>query len=320
MFAKDTVKDIIRDGFFSFKLLSFSNSIMLDQAKPSRKISSRSIRAPEVLLGGSFDWRADMWSAGCLIFKTVTLKDMFHPEATRKCTLDESHFNQIIEYFGELPPSMLARFSKTRKGSAGLIKPHKPGSALAHKSQTNSLEEKLIAKSCLRKASAREFGAFLRRIMQPDSFKRCTALEAISDKWIMDSTVKGNIFMSQVEWQDHVWNQNMNESSVPKLKLEIPSENEEADASELLESSEEDNAIPKPINMCNTRECEDSDQSSIGSIRECDRSFTEQNLIDGFPHPKFIDLSKLDCSEDYADLLPPNLSPESLRQQNSGAI
>lgn len=112
-YNRNIYKEILKDGFASFKLIGMGNAC-LERNREVRKISSRSYRAPEVILKASYDKRVDLWSAGCLIFKTATLRDMFYPKACSKYTADESHLMQIIELFGEFSPNHVARCSKSK--------------------------------------------------------------------------------------------------------------------------------------------------------------------------------------------------------------
>lgn len=112
-YYKDIVRMIIEDGFAKYKLAGFGNAVSSKEGH-KHKISGRSHRAPEVILGQHFDSKADIWSAGCSIFKTVTGADLFFPRPTTKYSTDENHISQIVRIFGEFPPSMILRSHKSK--------------------------------------------------------------------------------------------------------------------------------------------------------------------------------------------------------------
>ena len=55
-------------------------------------ITTRYYRAPEVIMGGKYDEKADIWSFACLIFEMVTSDVLFRPKSKEKGgTKEEDH-------------------------------------------------------------------------------------------------------------------------------------------------------------------------------------------------------------------------------------
>ena len=58
------------------KLIDFGSSIFIDDAYYSY-IQTRPYRAPEIVFGCQFDFSADMWSLGCILYELVTNQILF---------------------------------------------------------------------------------------------------------------------------------------------------------------------------------------------------------------------------------------------------
>lgn len=116
-YYRDYIKEVIQDGFCSFKLLGFGGACWQKEIK-AKKITRRSHRSPEVILGNNYDEKTDLWAAGCVIFKTVTNNDLFYPKACPKYSTDENHLYQIIKVFGEFSPRLICRSRKAKVASS----------------------------------------------------------------------------------------------------------------------------------------------------------------------------------------------------------
>ena len=105
-FSKNIISEIINDGFAVVKLMGFANSAT-NFKDNNRKIGVMKNRAPEILLGTSFEMSADLWSAGCLIYKTISGRDLFFVNGSRRTISDDFYLRLIVNTFGRLPSTLL---------------------------------------------------------------------------------------------------------------------------------------------------------------------------------------------------------------------
>lgn len=81
----------------------------------SDSIQTCEYKAPEVLLGASYDSKADIWSLGCALFELAAGRYLLDPRCTRRRRLgasdgptEEEHLAQICELGGPLTERLLA--------------------------------------------------------------------------------------------------------------------------------------------------------------------------------------------------------------------
>jgi hypothetical protein len=87
-------------------------------------IQTRQYRAPEVLVGASYDTSADMWSVACIVFELLTGDLMFDPHAGKSWSREEDHLALMMELIGSFPKSLLAlgKFSDSYFNKKGELK------------------------------------------------------------------------------------------------------------------------------------------------------------------------------------------------------
>ena len=76
----------------NFKLGDFGNSCFIDDNR-TILIQTRQYRAPEVLLGMTFDASADIWSFGCMVYELLTGYFLFAPNITEDGEIEETKEN-----------------------------------------------------------------------------------------------------------------------------------------------------------------------------------------------------------------------------------
>lgn len=102
------VIDACDDVDIDVRLIDFGNATYAQQ-RVNRYLQSLYYRAPEVVLGCSFDTRIDVWSLGCLLVELCVGRPLF-PAATEHDLL-----TRITAMLGPLPDELLDRGSKTRR-------------------------------------------------------------------------------------------------------------------------------------------------------------------------------------------------------------
>lgn len=185
-------------------------------------------------MGTNYDFKTDVWSVGCVIFKTLTSNDLFYPKVCPKYTLDENHISQIIKVFGELSTQFTHRSQKSRvKIFYKKLFTNKKFSRI-NRNKLTSIEEVLIEEYKIAKTNAKWIGGFLRPIMHPDPFKRKSALEALKNQWVTNlNSPRGSLYMALSEWHDSIWNRNIVEDvDTAAPKTFVGSDKEEADIGE----------------------------------------------------------------------------------------
>lgn len=102
------------------KLVDFGNACFATRPK-RRCIQSRWYRAPEVFLGLPYDYSADMWSVGAMLFELLCGNPLF-PGGFRPLTKLETHSHDMVLRFvrllGPIPEDQLARAADEKRRSA----------------------------------------------------------------------------------------------------------------------------------------------------------------------------------------------------------
>ncbi|KAI9814892.1 MAG: hypothetical protein M1832_005620 [Thelocarpon impressellum] len=85
---------------------------------PASPITSRYLRAPELILSLPFDHRIDIWSFGILVFEFFTGHPMFYPIGAwgkSKETFDDDHLLQMASLLGPIPAHLLTAWTRSSK-------------------------------------------------------------------------------------------------------------------------------------------------------------------------------------------------------------
>lgn len=110
---RDDIRKIFSDGFFEFKLIGFANA-SLNGKEQCRKVGCKTSRSPEVLMGLHFNYKTDLWAAGCLIYKIAAGKNLFYTKPYLLVSEKEQILAQIVEFIGKPPETMVSRSSKAK--------------------------------------------------------------------------------------------------------------------------------------------------------------------------------------------------------------
>ena len=81
------------------KLCDMGNACYIDKHY-SDIIQTREYRSPEVILNGTYDQSADIWSLACMIFELVTGDYLFDPKKGKTYRKNDDHLALITELIG----------------------------------------------------------------------------------------------------------------------------------------------------------------------------------------------------------------------------
>ncbi|KAK0215175.1 kinase-like protein [Armillaria nabsnona] len=156
-------------------------SAQLIDTRSHEEISPLSLRPPEIIIGGLWDERVDIWTFGCLIFELITGGALFKYVLCPKFGLDEPNFMlyQMICYTGEdfgsqqLSASPLAGkfFDSTCN-----LKANPP--ILDYPFDVSIKRLKVVEE-----ADVLPIATLMRRCLRLDPVQRASAAELLSDPW-----------------------------------------------------------------------------------------------------------------------------------------
>ncbi|MES1918660.1 hypothetical protein MHBO_000594 [Bonamia ostreae] len=157
----------------NWKLVDFGTALKFDE-KIEAVITTRQYRAPEVIMGQNYDCSVDIWAVGCILFEMATGDQLFKFKSSR--FKDEDHLAMIKETFGKLPARKGTNLKKcfNNKGHFRNIK----------KLDIWLIEDVLCEKYRFPRKEANAFGAFLRKLLEPNPELRVTAAKALELPWL----------------------------------------------------------------------------------------------------------------------------------------
>lgn len=196
----EIIKKLFLEGSFDVKIIDFSNACWTYHHFV-KKITTRPQRAPEIILGIEYDSRVDIWSAACVFFKQLTGENLFHPRKGKNYRKDDDHLAQIIEVTGGIPLYYINASPKNKKyfdsnGKLRKINTQK------HVDQ----EEMLIQKYQVKPNFSKNFVRMIRPMLNVMIKDRQSAKKLLK-RDVSSLGLSRNIFMSDIEWQSYIWNQ-----------------------------------------------------------------------------------------------------------------
>lgn len=94
---------LVNESSLVLKLCDFGSASTVTDNEITPYLVSRFYRAPEIILGLSYDYGIDMWSAGCTIYELYTGKILFSGKSN----------NQMLKYFmdlkGKIPNKLIRK-------------------------------------------------------------------------------------------------------------------------------------------------------------------------------------------------------------------
>lgn len=142
-------------------------------------VQTRHYRSPEVILRHGFDYMADIWSAGCVMFELATGTLLFEPESGDGFKKSEDHLAMMISFLGPIPLSFLERNHRTHEQYFNT----KNQLRCARVQPGFSLESLLEDQHGWESKLAREFAAFLSNQLKWTPKARSRAGEILKHAW-----------------------------------------------------------------------------------------------------------------------------------------
>jgi len=160
------------------KIADLGNACWLDNHF-STEIQTRQYRSPEVILGVSYNYTADVWSFACMLFELITGDFLFEPKSGSAFDKDDDHLAQMIETLGELPKTfaLSGRNSKKFFGNDGTLRK-------IPELRYWPLKHVLIEKYHLKESEAKPLSSFLLPMLAFRPEARASAQQCLSHPWL----------------------------------------------------------------------------------------------------------------------------------------
>ncbi|KAJ4473994.1 kinase-like protein [Lentinula edodes] len=168
-----------------YLIADFGSAQLFDEPK-ELEVTSAPLRAPEVLLLGSWNEKVDIWTFGCLIFEFVVGQSLFRHESSKHedITLDSTayHLHQIacflVEF--EFPPEVLqySRLASTYFNTDCTFKNSLPLQWFSIKGQINNTKK-------FSPEDVQSTSEIVERCLELDPADRPTAAELLNDPWFV---------------------------------------------------------------------------------------------------------------------------------------
>ena len=184
---KDYCKEIIVDKNNLYKsiratIIDYGNCENPDNAI-QEQISVRNYRPPENFLNDFFDYKADIWTLGCITFEMITGEYLFTIDFNYD-DRDISYFSEIIKTIGPVPKNIAnsCEYKDDFFNSNGefLLED-------SIKDSYTSIEQILIDEYDIECISAKEINSFLKNMLEYNLEKRITAGQLLTHKWLLNN-------------------------------------------------------------------------------------------------------------------------------------
>lgn len=150
-------------------------------------IQTRQYRAPEVILGASYNAKVDVWSLACMVFELCTGDFLFNPHSGEGYSRDEDHMARMIETLGPMPRSVAERgkYAKDFFNKRGELR------------HINTLQEWRIHALLHEKyhwslANAVALSFFLQPMLDFDPVVRASARDMLKHPWLRQTNEHGD--------------------------------------------------------------------------------------------------------------------------------
>lgn len=106
--------DVERPDTWKITIADLGGAEKPSNTKNSReKVQTVMYRAPEVILRHGYDFKADVWSLGCLCFELYTGVLLFNPLKNNSASLSEQHLAEFMLVLGDFPKTFIRKYNIT---------------------------------------------------------------------------------------------------------------------------------------------------------------------------------------------------------------
>jgi serine/threonine-protein kinase SRPK3 len=98
-------QNYLKPDAIKIKLTDFGSACTYD--RKYNNIQTRHYRAPEVVLGNTFDASCDIWSVGCVVYEIITGEILFKPNKTSTTCRDTYHLYMMYKLLGPIDSKIL---------------------------------------------------------------------------------------------------------------------------------------------------------------------------------------------------------------------
>ncbi|KAG8631384.1 hypothetical protein KVT40_000524 [Elsinoe batatas] len=170
------------------RLTDFGSAVTVERASDGQQTYPLALRAPEIVMGGMMDEKADVWALGCSIYRLVTFRDLFYVDDRAESKLrDKEHVQSMVEALG--PPEALGQVAMCKQ-----LEIIDDQGKLTHACAEDSLSDPLDVQlqsfaSYVRPGSSttiKQFEEFMRYVLRWDAASRPSAEEVLEHPWIVD--------------------------------------------------------------------------------------------------------------------------------------
>ncbi|CAG9331140.1 unnamed protein product [Blepharisma stoltei] len=164
--------------FIKVKIADLGNACWIHKHF-STEIQTRQYRSPEVILGISYNYTADVWSFACMLFELITGDFLFDPRTGPDFDKEDDHLAQMVETLGFFSKPFALSGANSKK-----FFDHRGKLRRVSQLKLWPLKAVLMEKYRIQQHEAHMLTDFLLPMLIYEPEKRCTAQQALDHPWL----------------------------------------------------------------------------------------------------------------------------------------